>query len=178
MTSDQNKQTAAGHTWKREGLAGLLSGKVAVVTGAARGIGRAIAVDMARNGAAVVAVDLAERVSMITEFEPATKADLEETGKLLEAIGGKWSAKITDIRKIGELKALVEEVEREFGGVDIVVANAGIQAFKSLLEMEDADWDDIIDNNLNGTANTVRAFAPALVRRGAGRMILVSSMQG
>jgi len=168
MASDQNKQTAAEHTWLGEGFAGLLRGKVAVVTGAARGIGRAIVVDFAKNGAEVVAVDIAERVSRITEFEPATKADLEETGKLLEGIGAKWSAKVADIRKIDELKALEQEVEREFGGVDIVVANAGIQAFKSLLEMEDADWNDIIDNNLNGTANTVRAFAPALVRRGGG----------
>ena len=178
MASDENKQTAAEHTWQGEGFAGLLRGKVAVVTGAARGIGRAIAVDLAKNGASVVAVDIADRVSKITEFEPATKADLEQTGKLLKAIGEKWSTKVADIRKLGELKTLVDEVEREFGGVDIVVANAGIQAFKPLLEMEDDDWHDIIDNNLNGTANTVRAFAPALVRRGAGRLILVSSMQG
>jgi len=178
MASDENKQTAAEHTWQGEGFAGLLRGKVAVVTGAARGIGRAIAVDLAKNGASVVAVDIADRVSKITEFEPATKADLEMTGKLLEAIREKWSTKVADIRKLSELKTLVDEVEREFGGVDIVVANAGIQAFKPLLEMEDDDWHDIIDNNLNGTANTVRAFAPALVRRGAGRLILVSSMQG
>jgi NAD(P)-dependent dehydrogenase (short-subunit alcohol dehydrogenase family) len=176
MASDQ--QTAAEHIWQGEGFAALLRGKVAVVTGAARGIGRAIAVDLARNGSAVVAIDLAERVSKITEFEPATRADLEETGRLLSAIGSKSRTKVADIRKIGELKTLVEDVEREFGGLDIVVANAGIQAFKSLLEMEDHDWHDIIDNNLNGTANTVRAFAPALVRRGGGRMILVSSMQG
>ena len=178
MASDENKQTAAEHTWQGEGFAGLLRGKVAVVTGAARGIGRAIAVDLAKNGASVMAVDIADRVSKITEFEPATKADLEMTGKLLEAIREKWSTKVADIRKLSELKTLVDEVEREFGGVDIVVANAGIQAFKPLLEMEDDDWHDIIDNNLNGTANTVRAFAPALVRRGAGRLILVSSMQG
>jgi NAD(P)-dependent dehydrogenase (short-subunit alcohol dehydrogenase family) len=178
MVSDHNKQTASEHTWQGESFAGLLRGKVAVVTGAARGIGRAIAVDFAKNGAVVVAVDIAERVSKITEFAPATKADLEETAKLLRGIGGKSAIKIADIRKIAELKTLAEEVEREFGGVDIVVANAGIQAFKSLLEMEDADWNDIIDNHLNGTANTLRAFAPALVRRGAGRLILVSSMQG
>ena len=178
MASDQQKQTAAEHTWKGERFAGLLRGKVAVVTGAARGIGRAIAVDLARNGAIVVAVDIADRVSPITEFAPATKADLDETMRLLEEIGEKSLAKIADIRKISELKRLSEEVEQKFGGVDIVVANAGIQAFKPLLEMEDADWDDIIDNNLTGTANTVRAFAPALVKRGGGRLILVSSMQG
>jgi NAD(P)-dependent dehydrogenase (short-subunit alcohol dehydrogenase family) len=178
MATEKNQQTAAEHTWQGEGFAALLRGKVAVVTGAARGIGRAIAVDLAKNGAAVVAVDIAERVSKITEFEPATKADLEETGKLLEGIGGKWATKVADIRKISELKTLAEDIEREFGGLDIVVANAGIQAFKPLLEMEDDDWDDIIENNLTGTANTVRAFAPALVRRGGGRLILVSSMQG
>lgn len=177
-TQGAEKQTAAEHTWTGESFGGLLRGKVAVVTGAARGIGRAIAVDLAKNGAAVVAVDIAERVSKITEFEPATKADLEETGKLLEGIGPRSATKVADIRNLSELKALVQSVEAEFGGVDIVVANAGIQAFKPLLEMEDADWHDIIDNNLNGTANTVRAFAPALVRRGAGRLILVSSMQG
>lgn len=178
MAFEKNDQTSAEHTWQGQGFAALLRGKVAVVTGAARGIGRAIAVDLARNGAEVIAVDIAERVSKITEFEPATKADLEETGRLLAGIGPKWMTKVADIRKIGELKTLVEDVVREFGGVDIVVANAGIQAFKPLLEMEDDDWHDIIDNNLNGTANTVRAFAPALVRRGGGRLILVSSMQG
>jgi NAD(P)-dependent dehydrogenase (short-subunit alcohol dehydrogenase family) len=178
MAAETNRQTAAEHTWQGEGFSALLRGKVAVVTGAARGIGRAIAVDLAKNGAAVVAVDIAERVSKITEFEPATKADLEETGKLLAGIGPRSKTMVADIRKIGELKTLAENVEREFGGLDIVVANAGIQAFKPLLEMEDADWHDIIDTNLNGTANTVRAFAPALVRRGGGRLILVSSMQG
>lgn len=79
---------------------------------------------------------------------------------------------------MAELRELGERVEREFGGLDIVVANAGIQAFKPLLEMEDADWCDVIDNNLNGTANTVRALAPLLVKRGGGRLILIASMQG
>jgi NAD(P)-dependent dehydrogenase (short-subunit alcohol dehydrogenase family) len=174
----EGKQTAAEHTWTGEGFPALLRGKVAVVTGAARGIGRAIAVDLARNGAQVVAVDLCGRVSPVTEFEPATRDDLEQTGRLLESIGQRWTTKVADIRKLGELRTLADEVEREFGGVDVVVANAGIQAFKPLLEMEDSDWHDIIDNNLSGTANTVRAFAPHLVKRGGGRLILISSMQG
>jgi NAD(P)-dependent dehydrogenase (short-subunit alcohol dehydrogenase family) len=174
----EKKQTAGEHNWQGQELTGLLRGKVAVVTGAARGIGRAIAVDLAKNGAQVVAVDVAKRVSEITEFEPATEEDLRETCRLLEKIGQRWKMAVVDIRKIGEMKTLVAEVEAEFGGIDIVVANAGIQAFKSLLEMEDVDWNDIIENNLTGTANTVRAFAPALVRRRGGRLILISSMQG
>lgn len=182
MAAETDKQTAAEHRWQGREFGEMLRGKVAVVTGAARGIGRAIAVDMARNGAVVVAVDLAERVSKITEFEPATMADLEQTARLLGQIGSTTGAahatRVADTRKLGDLRRLAEEVERDFGGVDIVVANAGIQAFKSLLEMEDADWHDIIDCNLNGTANTLRAFAPAMVRRGAGRMILIASMQG
>lgn len=66
----------------------------------------------------------------------------------------------------------------EWGGVDVVFANAGIQAFKPLLQMSDPDWYDQIDNNLNGTANVLRVFAPLLVSRGAGRIIVTSSTQG
>ena len=171
-------QTAAEQVWTGESFAGLLKGKVAVVTGAARGIGRAIAVDMARNGAQVVAVDLAAQVSAKTEYPPATPQDLEMTGKLLREIGPKHATMIGDIRDIQGLRRIADRVSEEFGGIDIVVANAAIQTFKPLLEMDDADWHDTVDNNLNGTANTVRAFAPHLVKRGGGRLILISSMQG
>ena len=171
-------QTAAGQVWTGEGFPALLRGKVAVVTGAARGIGRAIAVDLARNGAQVVAVDIAARVSAKTEYVPSTNEDLELTGKLLREIGPKSEIMIGDIRQINDLRAIADGVSRTFGGIDIVVANAAIQTFKPLLEMDDADWHDTVDNNLNGTANTVRAFAPYLVKRGGGRLILISSMQG
>ena len=177
--SEQNKdQTASEHVWTGEGFPALLRGKVAVVTGAARGIGRSIAVDLARNGAKVIAVDAAARVSSKTEYPAATPQDLDETGKLLSTIGPKWATMVADIRKIGDLRELADKVEQEFGGIDIVVANAAIQTFKPLLDMDDADWHDTVDNNLNGTANTVRAFAPHLVKRGGGRLILISSMQG
>ena len=92
--------------------------------------------------------------------------------------GRRWLAITADIRNIAELRAAAERTAVEFGGMDIVVANAGIQNFKPLLDMDDAHWHDVIDTNLNGTANTVRAFAPHLVKRGAGRLILLSSMQG
>ena len=178
MSEQMKDQTASGQVWTGEGFPALLRGKVAVVTGAARGIGRAIAVDLARNGASVIAVDIAAQVSAKPEYPSATPQDLEETGRLLSTIGPKWTTMVADIRQINDLRALADEVQGEFGGIDIVVANAAIQTFKPLLEMDDADWHDTVDNNLNGTANTVRAFAPHLVRRGGGRLILVSSMQG
>ncbi len=165
-------------TWPGQSFAGLLSGKVAVVTGAARGIGRAIAVDFAANGADVVGIDIATEVSQIVRYPAATASELEQTGSLVEAHGRKWMSITADTRDINALRAASAQVEQSFGKIDIVVGNAAIQAFKPLLEMEDHDWHDVIDNNLNGSANTVRAFAPALVKQGKGRVILVASMQG
>ncbi len=83
-----------------------------------------------------------------------------------------------DIRDIAALRRVADQVERDHGRIDIVVANAAIQRWKPLLEMQDSDWRDVIDNNLNGTANTIRAFAPKMVARNKGRIIVLSSMQG
>ena len=167
-------QTWTGETWN-----GPLKGKVAVITGAARGIGRAIAVDMAANGADVVGIDLNATASPIVQYVAATPSDLEETGKLVEAHGRKFLAVTADTRDIKALRAAAAEAEQAMGTVDIVVADAGIQAFKPLLEMEDHDWHDVIDNNLNGSANTLRAFAPLMVKGGrGGRIIFIASMQG
>lgn len=157
---------------------GRLDGKIAVVTGAARGIGRAGAVALARAGADVVGIDIAAEVSPIDTFAPATPAELAGTGDQVAASGVRWQQFIADHRHIAGLRAISERVEEDWGGVDIVFANAGIQAFKPLLEMDDADWFDQIENNLNGTANVLRVFAPLLVRRGGGRIIVTSSTQG
>ena len=165
-------------TWPGQLFSGPLTGKVAVVTGAARGIGRAIAVDMAANGADVVGIDIADIVSPIVQYQAATLDELEETGKLVRAHGHKYLGLTADIRQIAALRVAATQAEQSMGKIDIVVANAGIQAFKPLLEMDDSDWHDVIDNNLNGTANTLRAFTPPLVKQGKGRLILVSSMQG
>lgn len=156
----------------------VLDGRVAVVTGAARGIGRASAVALAAAGADVAGIDIAAEVSPILDFAPATPADLEETGRLVAAQGRRWLGLTADQRDIGAVRNAAAAIERERGGVDIVFANAGIQAFKPLLEMGDADWHDQIDVNLNGTANVVRVFAPLLVQRGGGRIIVTSSTQG
>ena len=155
-----------------------LDGRVAVVTGAARGIGRAAAVALAATGADVAGLDIAAPVSPILDFSPAAPEDLAETGRLVEQAGARWLAHRVDQRDIGALRDAAAAIVSRWGGVDIVHANAGIQAFKPLLEMDDPDWHDQIDVNLSGTANVVRVFAPLLVDRGGGRIIITSSTQG
>jgi NAD(P)-dependent dehydrogenase (short-subunit alcohol dehydrogenase family) len=162
----------------RPGRGSTLADKVAVVTGAARGIGRAIAVEMAANGADVIAIDVAGPVSSASNAIPATPEDLQETIRQIRSYGRRGEGIKADIRDINALRAAAEKIEQEYGKIDIVVADAAIQRWKPLLEMDDADWRDIIDNNLNGTANTIRAFAPKMVARKKGRIIVLSSMQG
>ena len=162
----------------RPGRGSSLAGKVAVVTGAARGIGRAIAVEFAANGADVAAVDICGFVSTASNAKPATVADLDETVRQIHGYGRKGEAIKADIRDIGALRRIADDVEGRYGKIDIVVADAAIQRWVPLLEMTDADWRDVIDNNLNGTANTIRAFAPKMVARRRGRIIVLSSMQG
>ena len=160
------------------GRGSSLAGKVAIVTGAARGIGRAIAVEFAANGADVVAIDIAGPVSPTADAIPATQAELDETVAGIRLYGRRAMAIKADIRDIAALRRIADEVEAAYGKIDIVVANAAIQGWKPLMEMADNDWRDQIENNLNGTANTVRAFGPKMVARKKGRFILLASMQG
>lgn len=155
-----------------------LRGKIAIVTGAARGIGRATAIAFAREGASVVGIDIAGAVSKTLEVEPATLEELDETGRLVEATGGTWASRRLDQRNLSALRDAAAWTAETFGKIDILFANAGIQAFTPLLEMEDADWRDQIDVNLTGTCNAVRAIAPHLVQNGGGRIIVTSSTQG
>jgi SDR family mycofactocin-dependent oxidoreductase len=157
---------------------GCLKGKVAVVTGAARGIGRATAVALAREGADVLGLDICATVDPRSGVTPSTPDELEETGRLVRAAGREWLGIEADQRDLPALRATAAQGEQRFGGIDILFANAGIQSFHPLLEMDDADWQITIDVNLTGTANAVRAFAPCIVKRGGGRIILTSSTQG
>ena len=155
-----------------------LRNKVTVVTGAARGIGRAAAVALAREGADVAGIDINAPVDPRLGVKPATPEDFRETERLVRAAGRRWLGITLDQRDLPSLRNAAKRIGREFGGIDIVFANAGIQAFKPLLEMEDADWHTQIDVNLTGTANVIRAFAPHLVKRGGGRIVVTSSTQG
>jgi NAD(P)-dependent dehydrogenase (short-subunit alcohol dehydrogenase family) len=157
---------------------GILRSKVAVVTGAARGIGRAAAIALAREGADIAGLDICAQVDPRSGVEPSTPANLDETGKLVRTSSVRWLGIQLDQRNMPALRAAAARIKQEFGGMDILFANAGIQSFHPLLEMEDADWHITIDVNLTGTANAIRAFAPYLVERGGGRIVLTSSTQG
>lgn len=157
---------------------GRLTGKTVVITGAARGIGRALAVAFAAEGADVMGIDIAGSVSASSEATPATRADLDETARLVKAYGRKFVPVVADVRDMDALRSAASRATQELGKVDILIANAAIQTVKPLLEMNDGDWRDIIDVNLNGYANTIRAFAPQMVARKNGRIIMIASRQG
>jgi NAD(P)-dependent dehydrogenase (short-subunit alcohol dehydrogenase family) len=112
------------------------------------------------------------------EVTPAIREELAETGRTVSEAGRRWLGVTFDQRDIAAVRAAAEQVRAEFGGLDILFGNAGVQAFKPLLEMADDDWHTQIDVNLSGTANVLRVFAPMLVERGGGRIIVTSSTQG
>ena len=155
-----------------------LAGKGAMVTGAARGIGRAICVALAAAGADVLGLDIAAEVSPSLVYPAATTDELAETGKLVKELGRKWIGVKADVRDFQAQKAAMERVEKEFGKLDIAVGNAAIQIYGPLAETTDANWKDVIDVNLTGCANTVRAAAQLMIPHKSGRIILISSGQG
>lgn len=155
-----------------------LQGKIAVVTGAARGIGRATAIALAREGADIVGIDICGPVRESFGVQSSSPEELNQTGQMVQAAGCRWLNIILDQRNLPDLRKAAVQAEQLFGGIDILFANAGVQGFKPLLEMEDEDWNTHIDVNLTGTANAIRAFAPFIVKRGGGRIIVTSSTQG
>ncbi|CUI16113.1 short chain dehydrogenase [Candidatus Protochlamydia naegleriophila] len=155
-----------------------LTGKVAIVTGAARGIGRSAAIALAHAGAAIVGLDCCSNLFPNSGVKPSAPEDLNETGRLVQATGQPWLGQIVDQREFASLQSSAQQAAQRFGGIDILFANPGVQGFKPLLEMEDSDWQIHMDVNLTGTAKAIRAFAPYLVKQGGGRIIVTSSTQG
>ncbi len=157
-------------------MAGRLQGKVAFVTGAARGQGRSHAVRMAEEGADIIAVDICEDIESVTAYDLATEADLAETVKLVEAHDRRIVAVEADVRDPDAVAGVVERGVAELGGLDVVVANAGIQGNPGpAAETTPADWAAVIDTNLTGVFHTVRPAIPHLIARGGGSIVITSS---
>jgi SDR family mycofactocin-dependent oxidoreductase len=158
----------------------LLAGRVAFVTGAARGQGRSHAVRLAREGADVIAVDVAAPVSADNAYPPATPDDLAETVELVEAQDRRIVARAVDVRDSAALDAVLAEGVAELGGrLDVVVANAGISNWNRFWEMPDEQWQTMIDINLTGVWRTLKAAVPHMIAAGnGGSIITVSSVAG
>ena len=155
-----------------------LTGKSAIVTGAARGIGRAIALALAAAGADVMGLDICGPVNPSMVYPPSTPRNSRNTGKMVEKLGRRWIGIQADVRDLNALKAAAERADKEFGKIDITVANAAIQIYGPLAETTDANWNDVIGVNLTGAANTMRAVLPYMIPRKYGRIVLISSGQG
>lgn len=157
---------------------GRVEGKVALVTGAARGMGRSHAVRLAEEGADIVAVDLCAEIES-APYPGAGSHDLDETAKLVEKLGRRVITRQADVRDSAAMKAVVDEAVAEFGFIDVVVANAGISSFGFSWELPDEAWQEMIDVNLTGSWKTVKAAIPQMIERGqGGSIIFLNSAQG
>ena len=157
---------------------GALAGRVAFVTGAARGQGRAYAVRLARDGADVIISDICASVSQTIPYPGATPDDLAETVRLIEAEGRKVLARQVDIRDDAAVRTLVADGIEQFGRLDVLVANAGVLSWGRLWELTDEQWNSVIDVNLTGTWRTLRAVIPAMIEAGNGGSIIIVSSSG
>jgi SDR family mycofactocin-dependent oxidoreductase len=157
---------------------GRVSGKVAFITGAARGQGRAHAIRLAEEGADIVAVDVCEQLGSV-EYPMATPEDLAETAKLVEERDRRVLTRQVDVRNLAGMKTVVEEAVAEFGGIDIVIANAGIATLAPSWELTEEAVQEMVDVNFIGVWKTTTATIPAMIERGrGGSIILTSSIAG
>ncbi|QGG40577.1 mycofactocin-coupled SDR family oxidoreductase [Aeromicrobium yanjiei] len=154
-----------------------MSRRVVLITGAARGQGRSHALRFAEQGADLVLIDVCANDPHIP-FDMASADELAQTTKDAQAFGATVISAQADVRRGGEMRAVVDQVESTFGRLDVVVANAGAYAFgpMSSLEIDDDRWEAVVGTNLTGVFNTVRATAPLMIRGGhGGSIVLVSS---
>src|SRR5690242_7846457 len=142
---------------------GRVEGKVALVSGAARGQGRAHAVRLAEEGADIIAVDICKQIDSV-QIPLSTPEDLAETADLVKNAGGRIHTAEVDTRDFDALKAAVDAGVEEFGKLDIIVANAGIgNGGQTLDKTSEGDWDDMIAVNLSGVWKTVKAGVPHIL---------------
>lgn len=156
---------------------GRLDGKVAFITGAARGQGRSHALRMAQEGADIIAVDIADQISTVP-YAMAKPEDLDETVRQVEALDRRIVARRADVRDSDALRAAVDEGVAELGRLDIVAANAGIFSSGTAEDLTDEQWNDMIDVNLSGVWRTCKVAIPHLRAAGGGSIIITSSTAG
>ena len=155
-----------------------LGGKVALVTGAARGIGRAIAVALADAGADVAVSDIARSSDGATPYALSSDDDLMQTAREVEQRGRRSVAIRADVTSAADVARMLSEVEHRLGGLDVLVANAGIIAAAPVATMDEAQWDRIFAVNVKGVFLCARAAIPLLAKRGTGRIVNVASVAG
>src|SRR5919206_1035308 len=156
-------------------MAGRLEGKVALVSGAARGQGRSHAVRLAQEGADVIAFDICMQLGTV-EYPMSSSEDLKETVRLVEDQDRRIVAREADVRDLAAVQQVVDEGVREFGRLDVVCANAGIAGFaENTWSVTEEQWEEMIAVNLTGVWKTVKAAAPAMIGAGNGGSIGVTS---
>jgi SDR family mycofactocin-dependent oxidoreductase len=157
-----------------------MEGKVAFITGGARGQGRSHAVRLAEEGADIIVVDICEQIPEVKGYSLANEEDLAETARQVEALGRRVVAEKADVRDLGRLEEVVEQGVEQLGGrLDAIIANAGIAIGNHWHGYTPEEWQVSIDVNLTGVWNTVRASAPKMIEAGnGGSIVLVSSTNG
>jgi (+)-trans-carveol dehydrogenase len=160
-------------------MAGRVEGKVAFVTGAARGQGRAHAVRLAQEGADIIAVDICKKIDTVDLIAASTPEDLAETADLVKNLNRRIVTAEVDVRDYDALKAAVDSGVEQLGGLDIIVANAGIgNGGQTLDKTSERDWTAMIDINLAGVWKTVKAGVPHILKGGKGGSIILTSSVG
>ena len=156
---------------------GMLEGKVALITGGARGQGRAHAVTCAREGADVILVDIARQMATVP-YAMAAQADLDETVSQIEDLDRRALAIRADVRAQVELDEAVSRGIAELGKIDILIANAGIWTQGPFWELTEEQWDEMIGVNLTGVWKSAKAVAPHMIERQSGSIVITSSVNG
>ena len=151
--------------------------RVAVITGAARGMGRTHAVALAREGARIVGCDILDRIDTL-DYPLATPADMAETERLVRAAGGQFIPVQADVRDPAAANAVVDTAVKRFGRVDFLLANAGIYSTSPLSTMTDRMFDDVVRTNLYGVFHVMRAAVAPMARQRFGRIVATSSAAG
>jgi SDR family mycofactocin-dependent oxidoreductase len=156
---------------------GLLDNKVALITGGARGMGRAHAVACAQEGADVILFDAPGPVETLA-YPLATAEDLDEAVALVEREGRRAIAVRGDVRSQADLDGAVERAVSEFGRIDILIANAGVWNRANFWELNESQWAAVVDINLGGVWRACKAVAPTMIAQRSGSMVLVASING